>query len=97
VRASVDNAENLLKPEMFATVTIFSGDGEPSPAVPRQAIIYQDDTARVWVARDDKTLESRPIRLGLVNDSTVQVVAGLEVGERVVTKGYLFIERASGN
>jgi cobalt-zinc-cadmium efflux system membrane fusion protein len=97
VRASVDNAENLLKPEMFATVTIFSGDGEPSPAVPRQAIIYQDDTARVWVARDDKTLESRPIRLGLVNDSTVQVVAGLEGGERVVTKGYLFIERASGN
>ena len=98
VRASVDNAEHLLKPEMFATVTLFSADGEPAPAVPRQAIIYQGDTARVWVARDDKMLESRTIRLGLVNDALVQVVAGLEAGERVVTKGYLFIDRAaSGN
>ena len=95
VRASVDNAENLLKPEMFATVTIFSPDGEPSPAVPRQAVIYQGDTTRVWVAREDKTLESRPIRLGLINDATAQVIAGLDVGERVVTKGYLFIDRAA--
>ena len=80
---------------MFATVTIFSPDGEPSPAVPRQAVIYQGDTTRVWVAREDKTLESRPIRLGLINDATAQVIAGLDVGERVVTKGYLFIDRAA--
>jgi membrane fusion protein, heavy metal efflux system len=95
VRASVDNAENLLKPEMFATVTILAGDEGISPAVPRQAIIYEGDTARVWVARDDKSIEMRQIKLGLANKNLVQVLEGLKVGDRVITRGSLFIDRAA--
>jgi len=94
VRATVANPELLLRPEMFATVTIFVGDPQSSPAVPQEAIIYEGDSARVWIAVD-KTLELRRIKVGLTNGTLVQVVEGLEAGDKVVTRGSVFIDRAA--
>ncbi len=39
VRATLDNKEGLLRPEMFASVRILTGEGDKSPAVPRDAVI----------------------------------------------------------
>ncbi len=95
VRATVNNAERLLKPEMFAIVKILTGEGDAAPAIPRQAVIYEGDTARVWLVRDDNSIELRPVRVGLTNGTMIQVVEGLRPGERVITKGSLFIDRAA--
>jgi cobalt-zinc-cadmium efflux system membrane fusion protein len=95
VRTTIDNKDGLLKPEMFASVTILTGEGDTSPAVPREAIIYEGKTARVWVAHDDQSVEKRNITVGLSSGSMVQVVDGLKVGEKVVTKGSLFVDRAA--
>jgi cobalt-zinc-cadmium efflux system membrane fusion protein len=95
VRATIENPEKLLKPEMFAKVTIFTGEEGTSPAVPREAIVYEGDVARVWAAADDKSIELRRVELGLTNGNFVQVVKGLRAGEKVVTKGTLFIDRAA--
>ena len=95
VRATIDNVGGLLKPEMFANVSIFTEEDELAPAVPREAIIYEGNTARVWVAGDDKAIGLRQVRLGLANGNVVQVLSGLNAGEKVVTKGSLFIDRAS--
>ena len=95
VRATIDNSQGLLRPEMFASVTIMLGDGNQSPAVPRDAIIYDGTTARVWVARDDHSIEQRAIKTGLSNGDEVEVIEGLAVGEKVVTKGSLFVDRAA--
>ena len=94
VRATVENSDRALKPEMFAAVTIFAGEDQTSPAVPREAIIYEGADARVWVAGDDMSLELRKITVGLVNGNLVQVRTGLRPGEKVVTRGALFIDRA---
>jgi membrane fusion protein, heavy metal efflux system len=95
VRATIDNPGLLLKPEMFASVNIVTSDEADSPAVPRSAVIYEGDTARVWVATDDKSIELRRVTLGLSSGNMIQVNSGLEAGEKVVTKGSLFIDRAS--
>ena len=87
--------EKLLKLEMFASVTVFAGDDQLSPAVPRESIIYEGSDARVWIAIDDTMLERRKITLGLTSGNLVQVVKGLEPGDKVVTKGALFIDRAA--
>jgi cobalt-zinc-cadmium efflux system membrane fusion protein len=39
VRATIDNKDGLLKPEMFANVTIYSAGDRAAPAVPKQALI----------------------------------------------------------
>ena len=100
VRATVNNAEGILKPEMFASVKILTGEGDNAVAVPRDAIIYEGDTARVWAVRekdDEKAIELRRIKVGLTNGNMVEVVKGLAPGDRVVTKGSLFIDRVASS
>jgi cobalt-zinc-cadmium efflux system membrane fusion protein len=95
VRATIDNSQALFRPEMFASVTIMLGDGNQSPAVPREAVIYDGNTARVWVAHDDRSVEARTIKTGLSNGDNVEVLEGLRLGDKVVTKGSLFVDRAA--
>jgi membrane fusion protein, heavy metal efflux system len=95
VRAEVENPNGELKPEMFASFRIITGDAAPAPSVPEEAVVYEGETARVWVARDDKSLALREIQVGRVSDGNVEVLAGVAPGEKVVTSGSLFIDRAA--
>lgn len=95
VRATIDNKDRLLKPEMFANVTIYSASDHGAVGVPKQALIYEADQVRVWVAHADKSIELRSIRPGLTNGDLVEVVGNLRPGEMIVTKGSLFIDRAA--
>ncbi len=97
VRAEVDNREGLLKPEMFASVRIATGKSEISPAVPREAVIYEADKARVWAVAPDGSIAIRAVETGLVSGNMLQITKGLGAGDRVVVRGSLFIDRlASG-
>ncbi len=95
VRATINNSERLFKPEMFASVDILTGEGDTALALPRPAVIYEGDVARVWVVRADKSIELRRIKVGLISDNMVQVLEGLKPGDNVITKGSLFIGRAA--
>jgi len=95
VRAEVDNTDGALKPEMFASFSIITGDGIAATAVPQEAVVYEGDKARVWVAQPDRTVASREIRTGRSGNGLVEVLDGLEAGGSVVTSGTLFIDRAA--
>jgi cobalt-zinc-cadmium efflux system membrane fusion protein len=95
VRATIDNKDGLLKPEMFANVTIYSAGDRAAPAVPKQALIYEGNQVRIWVAREDKSVELRQIKIGLINGNLVEVTGNLKPGEQIVVKGSLFIDRAA--
>ena len=95
VRATIDNKNGQLKPEMFTNVTIYSASDHPAIGVPKQALIYESDKVRIWVASSDKTIELRQIKPGLVNGDLVEVVENLKLGEQIVTRGALFIDRAA--
>ena len=95
VRATINNSQHLLRPEMFASVTILTGEGDNSLAVPQDAIIYDGKVAHVWVVHDDKSVERRDIKTGLSNGQMIQITDGLRDGETVVSKGSLFVDRAA--
>jgi membrane fusion protein, heavy metal efflux system len=95
VRATIPNPDGDLKPEMFASVSIYVDEGDLTAAVPRDAVIYEGDNARVWVARADNSIALRPIKPGGTNGRFVQVLDGLNPGEKVITRGNLFIDRAA--
>jgi cobalt-zinc-cadmium efflux system membrane fusion protein len=97
VRADVENPKGELKPGMFANFSIITGDAATAPAVPQRAIVYEGDTARVWVAEDDGAIAARSIRTGRIADGMVEIVTGVSPGEKVVTSGALFIDRAASN
>jgi cobalt-zinc-cadmium efflux system membrane fusion protein len=95
VRATLANADGKLKPQMFASFSIITSGDSQAPAVPEEAIVREGDQARVWVVAENNTLTLRSIRTGRSNDGMVEVVEGLKAGERVVTRGSLFIDRAA--
>jgi cobalt-zinc-cadmium efflux system membrane fusion protein len=94
VRAEIDNADGALTPQMFATFRIVTSDTAMAPAVPEGAVISEGSASRVWVAGADGGLKLRKIRIGRTNGGQVEVTDGLAVGEKVVTAGALFIDRA---
>jgi cobalt-zinc-cadmium efflux system membrane fusion protein len=95
VRAEIDNHDAALKPEMFANFRILTSDATDSPAVPESAVVYEGDAAHVWVLSGDGLLSFRSIRTGRNNDGLVEVLDGLKTGERIVTKGGLFIDQVA--
>jgi len=95
VRAEIANPDLALRPQMFADMTVGAGSGASNPAAPEQAVIYEGDVARVWIARPDRTLELRNIVTGRTQGGFVEVTKGLSPGERVVAAGAVFIDRAS--
>jgi cobalt-zinc-cadmium efflux system membrane fusion protein len=95
VRAVIENLDLALKPEMFANFRILTSDASDSPAVPQAAVVYEGDLAHVWVLSGDGLLAYRSIRTGRSNEGLVEVLDGLKPGERIVTKGGLFIDQVA--
>jgi cobalt-zinc-cadmium efflux system membrane fusion protein len=96
VRADVENPDGVLKPMMFASFKIVTGQTTAAPAVPQNAIVYEGDTARVWVAGEDGAIEARKVTTGINSGGMVEIREGLSPGEKIVTRGTLFIDRAGG-
>ncbi len=65
-------------------------------AVPDEAIVYEGDATRVWVAdKDHNTIVAHEIKTGVINGQQVEVLSGLAAGDQVITKGSIFIDRAA--
>jgi cobalt-zinc-cadmium efflux system membrane fusion protein len=62
VRATVDNSTLQFKPEMFASITLYANGNGATVAVPRDAVIFEAGRARVWVVREDNSIEQKQSR-----------------------------------
>jgi multidrug efflux pump subunit AcrA (membrane-fusion protein) len=80
-RVSIDRASSL-RVGMFARAAI-DASNSCGIAVPRAAVSYEADGTTVQVVRDGK-VETRPVRIGLLSDSNVEIREGLKEGEVVV-------------
>ena len=87
LRIELPNRDHLLKPEMYATVRVYSQPTRGVLAVPENAIQRDRDRYFVFVQRDPHTFEARDVRLGDSNGKQVAIVEGLREGEQVVTNG----------
>jgi cobalt-zinc-cadmium efflux system membrane fusion protein len=95
VRATLTNPNGKLKPQMFASFSIITSGESQAPSVPEEAIVREGDQARVWVVSQNNALVLRSIHTGRTSEGMVEVVEGLKAGEKVVTRGSLFIDRAA--
>jgi len=85
VRAELPNDEGLLKPGMFMTVRL---SREPAPAlvVPEAAIVPERGKVYVFAVVDGRA-ERREVQVGRREPGRVELLAGVEEGERVVVEG----------
>jgi len=87
VTYETDNRDHRLAINQTVFLRLFLTPGGKTPVVPEAAII--DDAGRpvVFVQRAGETFLRRPVKLGIRNHGMVQVLEGVNTGDRVVTKG----------
>ncbi len=95
VRLVFENPELLLKPEMFAEVTIFAKRQVHAVVIPDEAVIRSGTRAQVFVVRAPGKFEPRPVVLGLASNGKVAILEGLKEGEEVVTSAQFLIDSES--
>jgi len=92
VRLRFDNPDERMKPNMYASVTIF---GKPHPAalsIPREALIRGQDVDRVVVALGEGRFTVHEVMTGIESGGWQEIVAGLEEGDEVVTSAQFLID-----
>ncbi len=87
LRIELPNPDHMLKPEMYATVRVYSTPTRDVLAVPENAIQRDRDRHFVFVQLDSHRFEARDVRLGDSNGKQVTIVEGLREGEQIVTSG----------
>ncbi|MCB9601646.1 MAG: efflux RND transporter periplasmic adaptor subunit [Sandaracinus sp.] len=90
VRAVVANADERIRPGMFLDVEAVQPSRRELLAIPSSSVIYAPYGDSVYVVRaeDERlTAEQRFVRLGERRGDLVEVIEGLESGQRVVTTG----------
>jgi len=95
VRLVFDNPGLLLKPDMFANVTIKTQLQKDAVTVPSEAIIRSGETKQVFVVRAAGKYEPRKVETGLAANGFTQILSGLESGEQVVTSSQFLIDSES--
>jgi len=96
VRLRFRNPGQELKPNMFAQVTILhSEEGEQALLVPHEAVIRTGTQNRVVLAMGEGQFKSVEVALGRLGDSNVEILAGLEAGDRVVTSAHFLLDSES--
>lgn len=87
VRALIANEDRLLRPGLLMTLAL-ERNAREAIVVPEGAIIVEARDRFVWVADAEGTnAEKRPVTLGTRRIGEVEILIGLEAGERVVTHG----------
>jgi len=82
-----ENRDGALRLGAAIDLEIETAKAEEALAVPESALVDEDGRPVVFVQVEGEAFERRDVRLGIRSSGLVQVLAGLEAGERVVVKG----------
>jgi cobalt-zinc-cadmium efflux system membrane fusion protein len=82
----IDNNGQLI-PGTFVEVFLKTKAVKPALSVPQTALVEEQGTFSVYVQTGGESFEKREVKLGSSNGQEVQVLSGIQAGERVVTKG----------
>jgi RND family efflux transporter MFP subunit len=91
VRLEMDNPGLALRPDMFVDVALAIAL-PTSVAVPAEAVLDSGTRKTVFVDRGEGNFEPRQVETGWRFDNRVQIVSGLEAGERIVTSANFFLD-----
>lgn len=87
IRIELPNRDGRLKPEMFATIRLFSEAQPDRLAIPEAALQRDQGKTFVFVQRGTTEYELREVHVGESNGTVTAIISGLSEGEQVVTQG----------
>ena len=95
VRLPVENSELALKPNMFMDVEIYGGPKHNVLAIPLEAVIDDGVTQRVVRKLDSGLFSVVEVATGIQSQGIVEILSGLQQGQRIVISGQFLIDSES--
>jgi Cu(I)/Ag(I) efflux system membrane fusion protein len=95
VRIRFDNEGEVLRPNMFARVTLLGNETDSVVHVPREALIRGGNTDRVVLSLGEGRFRSQAVETGIESGDRVEIRNGLESGDVIVTSGQFLIDSES--
>src|SRR5205823_2243060 len=89
LKGTFPNTNHKLWPGQFVRVTLRLTTQRDAVVVPNEAVQTGQNGTFIYVVKQDRTVESRPVTVGARVDQDMVIDKGLEVGETVVTEGQL--------
>jgi len=87
VKAEIPNDKHELKPGMFANLDLTLTVRDEAVVIPETALVFQQDKINVFVVGPDDTVQPREVAIGLRMPGKVEIIRGLQAGEKVVIEG----------
>jgi Cu(I)/Ag(I) efflux system membrane fusion protein/cobalt-zinc-cadmium efflux system membrane fusion protein len=96
IRIAFDNGDGDLKPDMFARISIHTGQDAQGLIIPSEAVIHSGEKQLVFVAQGNGRFTPRRITTGVhLSEGRVQVLTGLAPGDDVVVSGQFLLDSES--
>jgi RND family efflux transporter MFP subunit len=95
LKLEVPNRGGKLKSGMYATVVFRPPAAQNAVAIPTEAVLRTGERNVVIVALSEGRFVPRDVRLGASGEGYVEVLSGVEPGERVVTSAQFLIDSES--
>ena len=86
IRAHIENPDGILRPGMLLTIALELNEHEAT-VIPEQSVIANQSSQHVFVVGPGNVAQLVEVELGQRRPGFVEVVSGLESGQRVVTEG----------
>ncbi len=91
IKIVLPNKSNLLKPEMFANITIHHTEGKSIPSIPASALINDNQKTFTIIYKNEDDASIRPVIVNKITDGNAYISEGLAVGEKVITQNQILI------
>lgn len=95
VRLELNNRDGLLRPGMFAHIALAAENAAPRLAVPVSAVIDSGSRQVILLALGAGKFKPQPVKLGLRGKEYVEVLEGVQAGDRVVVAANFLIDAES--
>jgi Cu(I)/Ag(I) efflux system membrane fusion protein len=95
VRLELANPDGALKPGMYADIELQALPSPPTLLLPRSAVIQTGERALVFVLAPDGALVPHEVETGRTAGRAIEILAGVEVSERVVSSAAFLVDAES--
>lgn len=90
-KVKIDNPGYLLKPQMFAQVSVEDAAGENLPSVPLSAVIFDNNQYYVIVKDGKAKVHVQPVTVAKRVEDLAYISSGIKAGDQVITSRQLFL------
>ena len=94
VRLKITTPDQLLKPNMFADVTLLTNNKNVL-SIPAESIIYYENSPRVVKVVAENKYQPIDVTLGMKSNGQVEIIDGLKEGDDILVSGQFMIDSES--